>query len=186
MGHLLARRPWGLAGRVVIGCLSLIGLADLVMWRAELPLAVQALLDEGAHAATGLLGLAALTTRVDPRAILAMLAGSVLIDVDHIPGLLGWHVLDQGTDRPYTHSLLIVGTVGLGAVIFGRRYRRVFWLATFALLLHLLRDTGEPSGAGAPLLWPLTRRGYFLDYRWYAGCLLGLAVTALRSRTTTP
>ena len=67
-------------------------------------------MDEPAHLATGLVFvLALLTLARSRRAPLSFLAAavvaSVAIDLDHLPGLLGWHGLTQGTPRPYTHSL---------------------------------------------------------------------------------
>jgi hypothetical protein len=64
-----------------------------------------AVLDETAHLLTGFIVLGALFRGAPTRFSVPMLAASVLIDLDHIPGALGADFLTAGTPRPYTHSL---------------------------------------------------------------------------------
>jgi hypothetical protein len=96
-------------------------------------------LDELAHLLTGALVLAALRGVVDRRFAAGLLVMSVLIDIDHVPGLLGVDWITHGTDRPYTHSLLTMAIVGLAAI--GWRGRRSLLLgALLGLGAHLARD----------------------------------------------
>ena len=60
------------------------------------------LLDETAHLLTGVFVLAALRGLPDSSFAVGLLATSVLIDLDHVPGRLGDQFLTSGTDRPYT------------------------------------------------------------------------------------
>ena len=94
------RRSWRLRSRAQIACLAVIAAADFLLSRWAPPVGVQALFDEPAHAATGLLAIAALGGAVDAPVVLAVLGGSLLIDLDHVPGLLGSYVLENGTPRP--------------------------------------------------------------------------------------
>jgi hypothetical protein len=85
----------------------------------------RALVDEPCHLATAVVALAALTRwRGGPPGRhfgWAVLAASVLIDTDHLPGEFGTAALTAGTPRPYTHALwLIVALAAAGAVAWRR------------------------------------------------------------------
>jgi hypothetical protein len=180
--------PWlrqhrGLSLAAVLTCVAAIAAADLLIWLRKPPLGVQALLDEPAHAATGVLALGTLALAVDLPVMLVVLCGSLLIDLDHVPALLGSDLLQHGTPRPYTHSLLTV-VVGTGAISVVPRHARKPWIvAVLALGLHFFRDMAEPGGPGVALLWPLSSRAYNVGYVWYAAAL-GLLVTVAFTRLT--
>jgi hypothetical protein len=171
-----------LGPRVLLCALGVIAFADLLMWLSQPPLAAQAVLDEPAHAATGLVALSAFGVVFDLPVVLAALGGSLLIDLDHVPGLLGSHVLDHGTPRPYTHSLDTVLAMAAAAVLMRGRARKLVVVATPALVMHFFRDMAEPGGPGIALLWPVSERGYTIGYPCYAAALGMLATAALRLR----
>ena len=103
---------------------------------------VVGLLDETAHLALGLL----LWRRRAQRDLGALVAGSVLIDLDHAPSEFGHEWLRHGGHgRPYPHALVTVGAVGL-----------LSRAAALALAVHLARDLTDTSGVR--LLWPLSTR----------------------------
>src|SRR4051812_34502260 len=85
---------------------------DLVLIPHTSGTLVLGLLDEPAHLATTLIVLVAAAVALDRGvrgpglwfAIGAVVAGN-LIDVDHVPELLGSDALVHGTARPYPHSL---------------------------------------------------------------------------------
>ena len=167
--------------RLVLGSLLVVGVADLLIWRWKgAPYAVQGLLDEPAHAATGLVALAAFASELQAPVVLAVLAGSLLIDADHLPRVFGSDVFEHGIPRPYTHSLgTIVVLTAVALLLRGERRRRLILIAMLALALHFFRDSAEPGGPGVSLLWPVSDDGVTVAYGWYAAVLAGLAAIAL-------
>jgi inner membrane protein len=155
--------------------------ADLVLWRWKgAPYVVNGLLDEPAHAATGVLALVALAGYFEVPVALAALAGSLLIDVDHIPHVFGSDIFERGIARPYTHSLgTILVLLGLASLLRDKGRRRLAVIATLALALHFFRDTAEPGGPGVSLLWPVSDDGVTVAYGWYLAVLVALAAIAV-------
>jgi inner membrane protein len=127
--------------------------------------AVDGVLDEIAHLGTGVLILGALGPLVGVGFAVGVLAGSVLIDADHLPQYLGTNVITAGTPRPYPHSLLTVLLVGV-VIAVAPRYRAVAGGVALGLLVHLVRDMAEPS-SGVALLWPLSSRSFSMPYAFY-------------------
>jgi len=179
----LRHQRWRLNSRVVVICLAVIAAADFLLWRWEgPPFVILALLDEPAHAATGFVALGALGVIFEVPIVLAVLAGSVVIDLDHVPDLLGSHLLllRHGIEtRPYTHSLATVVVLAVVALLVRGNARKLLLVAAVALVVHFFRDVAEPDGSGAPFLWPLSDRVYTLGYGWYMGALIVLAASAL-------
>ena len=142
---------------------------------------VLALLDEPAHLATAAVCLAALRPPVARPFAMAALLGAVAIDIDHLPALLGTEVLTQGTGRPYSHSLLTIGLLLLGAALLPVRWRPAAAGATFGIATHFLRDLTTPVGdtPGLALFWPFSPRGVRAGYGLYAALLIVAAVLAL-------
>lgn len=136
------------------GATTVIVLIDRSIWRPDFPWAAKGAGDETAHVATTALLLAPFAVRLDRPVVLGALAGSVLMDVDHIPVFAGLLPDDR---RPGTHSIATIGLVAAGARLPGlrREHRRFVWGLCAGLASHLLRDglTG-----GAPLLWPWSSR----------------------------
>jgi membrane-bound metal-dependent hydrolase YbcI (DUF457 family) len=137
-----------------------------------------AAVDEPAHLATGLLLLLALLTLVRSRRpslsfIAAAAVASVALDLDHLPGLLGWHGLTAGVPRPYTHSLATpIALVVVGELARGR-LRPIAFGAAFGVCAHLFRDLC--TGPGLALFWPVSTGAVRLPYLVFA---LGLVLTA--------
>ncbi|MGN6167902.1 MAG: metal-dependent hydrolase [Solirubrobacteraceae bacterium] len=174
----------------MVTCVAVIAVSDFVLWRWRgPPFVILALLDEPAHAATGLVALGAVGVIFEVPIVLAVLAGSVVIDLDHIPDQLGSDFLLVGHGihtRPYTHSLATVVVLAAVALLVGGNARKLMLVAALALVMHFFRDIAEPRGSGAPLLWPLSDRVYTLGYGWYAGGVVLLATIALWRRTRHP
>ena len=141
-----------------------------------------AVVDEPAHLATCALALAALLAvrrgPASPKFLLAALFASVVIDFDHLPGLVGWGVFTAGTPRPYSHSLLTIAALLLAAALCGRRPRPILLGAGFGVAAHLLRDLA--TGPGVPLWLPFSTDPVRIAYAVYAGLLLLGAAIALR------
>jgi membrane-bound metal-dependent hydrolase YbcI (DUF457 family) len=137
-----------------------------------------AAVDEPAHLATGLLFLLALlalvrSRRPTPAFLAAAVVASVAIDLDHLPGLLGWHGLTSGVPRPYTHSLVTPLALIAVGLIAGGRARPIAFGAAFGVGAHLFRDLF--TGPGVALLWPLSSTAVRPPYVVFA---LALALTA--------
>jgi membrane-bound metal-dependent hydrolase YbcI (DUF457 family) len=138
--------------------------------------------DEAAHAATGVALLAALP-HGDGDFVRGFAAGSILLDIDHVPELWGARWLRPRGTRPLPHSL------GMPALLLAHAVRtsnRTSFGAAVGLGGHLLRDLATGKTA-VPLLWPLTKRRFSVRYRKYAAVVAVLAaVGATRTRPAFP
>jgi membrane-bound metal-dependent hydrolase YbcI (DUF457 family) len=179
--------PWG--ARAALAALVAIILLDLALGYLSLPGLIEArrptrpappfsaprlreaILDESAHVLTGLLLLkaAGIAGGLPALPVLPVLAGAVLIDLDHVPMELGLNTITRGTNRPYSHSLLTVGCVLAVAVVAGAGARRVALAVAFGIGTHLLRDLAT---GGVPLVWPWLARRESIGYGVYLGVLL--------------
>ena len=133
------------------------------------------IVDEAAHAATGIAVLAA-WPGADREFARGLAAGSVLLDVDHVPELWGARWLRPRGVRPLPHSF---GLPALLVALALRDSNRVALGAAVGLGGHLLRDLATGKTA-VPLLWPLTKRPFRVRYRRYVA---GLAVLAAAGST---
>lgn len=136
------------------------------------------LVDEPAHLATCLVALLAVVTLGGIRPLVPFVASaliaSVAIDIDHIPGFLGWDWLAGAMPRPYPHSLFTVGALlALGWASRGDARQVSFGLA-FGVGAHLIRDLA--TGPGVPLIWPFSAATVVLPYAFFA---VGLALAAV-------
>lgn len=167
----------------ILACLATVAVADLVIWQVHLPYLVEALFDEPAHAATGLLALLAVCVAPNAWLVAAVLAGSVLIDLDHVPHVFGSSVLEHGVPRPYPHALITLVLIAAIAIPLRDRWRRALVLVVCAAVgVHLIRDMAEPGGPGVALLWPLSAHHDGVSYGPYGIALLVLAVVGIARR----
>ena len=134
-------------------------------------------LDETAHLLTGALVLAALRGLPDRSFAIGLLAMSVLIDLDHVPGRLGYEFMTRGTDRPYTHSLITIAVIGILALAWARR-RSLLLGAMVGIAAHFARDLSE-SRSGVPLLWPWSHHSYTLPHWTYLAAMAAVVTVAL-------
>jgi membrane-bound metal-dependent hydrolase YbcI (DUF457 family) len=142
-------------------------------------------LDEIAHVLTTLIVLWALGARVCDRFLLPALVASVAIDLDHVPAELGHDFLTQGTQRPYTHSLLSIAVV-LGVAALWRSRRDLVLGVALGLAIHFWRDMSE-ADAGVSLLWPFSRHSFTLSHGGYLIVMALFAVAAaVRCRRRAP
>src|SRR3954470_10775260 len=138
---------------------------------------ISGIVDEAAHAATGVAVLAALP-RADHEFVRGLAAGSILLDVDHVPELWDARWLRPRGVRPLPHSF---GIPALLVALAVRDSNRVALGAAVGLGGHLLRDlaTGKTS---VPLMWPLTKRRFSIRYRKYAAVMALLAAIGATRR----
>lgn len=140
------------------------------------------LIDEPAHLATALvllIGLACfLGRRLPAPFIVGALVASVAIDLDHLPALLGSNLISGAEPRPYSHSLLTVVVLLLGARLARGGARQAALGAAFGVSAHLLRDLA--TGPGVALFWPASAQVVSLPYAAFAATLVLTVGLALR------
>jgi inner membrane protein len=164
-----------------LAALGSIGALDAVRSARNWSVPVLAALDWPAHLITAGLLLATLPRRPDPRVAGWALAGSVAIDLDHVPLYLGLQVAATEGSRPVTHSLATAAALLVGAVPARGRARTALTGLGVGVLLHFVRDLG--TGPGVPLLWPLRPADVRLPYAAHLGLLAAAAaIPALRRR----
>lgn len=137
-----------------------------------------ALVDEPAHLATCVVLLLAIAAVAGGRLPLpfvgAALIATMAIDIDHVPGLLGSHLITGGLPRPYSHGLgTLAALLALAAVLKRGPQRQIALGLAFGVAAHLFRDVA--TGPGVPLLWPLSDGVVKMPYAVYAASLVALA-----------
>ena len=167
-----------------LAAVALIGLLDLVLQARRWPVPVSAVLDEAAHLATAALLVAAVfplrPRGAVRRAVPWVMAGSVLLDLDHIPLYL-WGVLtSDGYGRPVTHSLLAVLALVCAGIPARGRLRTALLGLSVGIALHLVRDLG--TGPGVPLWWPLVTHSVTVPGAAYFATVLAAAALAIGRR----
>lgn len=153
-------------------------LVDVLVALHRPSLLVHGVLDEIGHlATTGVLlaaGLRLLPSHLRPRTTLlvATLASSVLIDIDHVPAVLGWEGLTAGTARPYPHSFATLVLLGVSAALLAGRARPWLVAVLAGVTAHLLRDLGT---APVALWWPVSVADQQIPYLSYLALLTVIA-----------
>jgi inner membrane protein len=143
---------------------------------------VEAVVDEVAHLATALLLLWG--PRWPAMFLSGALAGSVLIDLDHIPGELGWDVLSPGAHRPFPHSLATVAALALAALAVPDPRRALVLGVAAGMATHLFRDMAM---GGVPLLWPIAVSNVAYPHALYTLAMVAaLGRVLLRGRGRPP
>ena len=169
----------GASRGTLIGMAIVLLAADQALYRAPEGVVYMGALDETAHFLTGALVLAALRGYVGRSFAVALLASSVLIDLDHIPGQFGIEWITQGTQRPYSHSLLTIALVAATALLW--RSRRSLLLGVIVgLSFHFFRDMGESSASGVSLFWPWSYHSYRSPHWLYLGVMGAVLVLGMR------
>jgi membrane-bound metal-dependent hydrolase YbcI (DUF457 family) len=139
---------------------------------------ISGIADETAHAATAVALLAALPQPGDREFARGFAAGSILLDIDHVPELWGRRWLRPRGVRPLPHSLALPALLVVHGV---HRSNRAALGAAVGLGGHLLRDLATGNTA-VPLLWPLTKRPFSVRYRKYVAVMAVLAAVGASRR----
>lgn len=130
--------------------------------------------DEASHALTAFIFLSAARRMGLRLRVVPGIAAAVLIDLDHVPDILGLFSPPDGTSRPVTHSLSLVALLVVLAVVNPKR-RSLWNAAAVGLLSHLVRDLGT----GAVLFWwPVSANPVSLPYLAYLAITIALAVVS--------
>jgi inner membrane protein len=116
--------------------------------------------------------------QLSPPFAMAALVTSVAIEIDHVPGYLGSHVLTGRLPRPYSHSMLLVLAPAAVGWAFRRRELGALWGGIgCGVAAHLLRDL--TTGPGAPLFWPISNTVVRLPYAVFAALLAAAALSVV-------
>ena len=158
---------------IALGCLATVAVADYTLRRHKPPWLLIGLFDHPAHVATA--GLVVLNAQRRPRRwTTALLIGSLLPDLDHVPLVLREQHPTADDPRPVSHCLLAVAP--LAAVAAVTQSERLHGAAC-GMVAHYARDLGV--GSGVPLLWPATSRSVRVPYGVYVAGCVALAGRAL-------
>jgi hypothetical protein len=179
--------PWLL---LPLALVVAVALDDALLMPRAPSYAVLGLLDEPAHLATSLILLMAVTAVLARAgrvvrtgfAVGLLLAGN-LIDVDHVPQVLGSYVITAGTPRPYSHSVTLLLLLLVIAVAGRGRVRAVAAGVTVGVAGHLTRDLGTSPIA---LFWPLSPDGLTIPHALYLAVLAFCALVPLAVRALNP
>jgi inner membrane protein len=161
----------------LLAAAAAIGVVDLVENTWSLPTAALAVVDWTAHLATMLLVLAALRPVPTRLFALAAFAGTVLLDLDHLPQHFGERLITKGTIRPYTHSLITVlalFAIGRWLAAPASASREVVYGLAGGVAAHVWRDLAT----GVPFWWPFSRNDLVMPYAIYAAGIAALLVVA--------
>lgn len=160
-------------GRAFAGASAVLVIVLIDRWlaAAERTLLQTGLVDECAHLLTAALLASAIPARLPVGFIAGMIAGTVVIDVDHLPLILGSDLLTRETNRPLTHCLLSIVIALAFAGIGPTRWRWLGAGVAAGFAAHFWRDLAT-STAGVPLLWPWLTTGFLTPYPVYLGSLI--------------
>ena len=171
-------------GLVIFAALVFIADEALFQWLGPKNTGLKGVFDWTDHLITTLLIVWALFPGLRRIQVVPVLLASILIDLDHVPGFLGSHILTGSDPRPYTHSLATVVVLLLVAVSW-RRNRLIFLALALGIASHLWRDLAEPVGSAVTLFWPVSHEAVHLNPVFYFGSIGIFAVIAL-ARTLRP
>lgn len=154
----------------------LVALVSIVLIDAEFhggrSLLVHGVADEVSHLLSGAIVGLGLVRLVPSIQLIPVLLGSVAMDIDHVPDVLGWMAPEGPSSRFVTHGLATVGVVGSIALV--DRGRALAWISiACGLLVHLFRDAATGSIIAG---WPLSHSPFTIPYAAYIGCLACIAI----------
>ncbi|HEY7432294.1 MAG TPA: DUF427 domain-containing protein [Streptosporangiaceae bacterium] len=185
------RRLAGFSSRrgAAVGLVAAIALIDNTLHWGHFGFVLRGLIDVPCHAATCLILFGAITRgRGQPPGtwfVWGLLAGSVAIDVDHLPEEFGFGWWSANTIRPHSHALWLVLLLAVIAVLAAARWARARARrgaailastaagAAWGVVIHLYRDAAT---APVPLWWPLSDAGIRIPYLAYLLPMILLAI----------
>ncbi len=164
----------------LVAAVGVIQLVDMTVHRRHSRFLIRAMTDETSHMCTALALSRMLGWPCRTPELLAMLAGSVAIDADHVPMYLGVRGLTPEKGRPYSHCWLALVAAGGAALLAPPKRRELVGSFALGLATHFFRDAAT---GGLPVAWPFSSRSPELPYGVYAVALLW---PVLRWRAMTP
>lgn len=165
--------------------LALLGLclngiiAVRILDQGDVSLPIHGLLDHIGHLLTAAVAALAIRAIRLPIPVWSVLLGGMLLDLGHVPQMLGVVNALEGSSRNGSHSLAIV--ILLAGLGFLDQRRANIWLGiAVGATSHLWRDMGTGT---VPLMWPITETVYGTIFNRYLAVLTGVALAMIGSAT---
>jgi membrane-bound metal-dependent hydrolase YbcI (DUF457 family) len=177
----LRRSPivWSLTYVVAIGaCLAGI-VAIHWLEPADETLTLHGVYDELGHALTALVAVIGVRALRLPVPAWSVVLGGMILDLGHVPQMLGYASALEGSTRNGSHSLAVVAFLACLGFL-DRRHADVWLGIAIGATSHLWRDMGTGT---VPLLWPLRETVYDTLYTRYLAVLDGTALAMIGSAT---
>lgn len=143
------------------------------------PFVEHAVLDWIGHLVTALIVAIGVCALRLPIPVWSILVGGILLDLGHLPQILGVLSALEGSSRNGFHSLIFVAA--FASIGFVDRRRANIWLGiAFGALSHLWRDMGTGT---VPLMWPVRDTVYGTLFSRHLAALVGMTIAMIGTAT---
>lgn len=160
-----------------LAALGVVLLVDAFLYVFSVRLVVLGVLDQTAHLATALIVFFLVAPYTSGYFKLGVIAGTVLIDLDHIPALWDSALFTTQDGRHVSHSILTIAIMlGLVWILKGSAQRAMLGVA-LGIMVHFFRDLAT---GGIPLWWPIDSQTVEISYVVYMTTLGFLAAIGFR------
>lgn len=140
-------------------------------------LTIHGFYDEVGHLLTALVAAIGIRALRLPVPIWSVLLGGMILDLGHVPQILGYVGSLEGSSRNGSHSLGVVAVLACLGFL-DRRRANIYLGIAIGAVSHLWRDMGTGTVA---LMWPITETVYGTLYTRYIAGLTGMAVAMVGS-----
>jgi membrane-bound metal-dependent hydrolase YbcI (DUF457 family) len=140
-------------------------------------LALHGFYDELGHLLTALVAAIGIRALRLPVPMWSVLLGGMVLDLGHVPQILGYIGSVEGSSRNGAHSLGVVAVLACLGFL-DRRRANVYLGIAIGEVSHLWRDMGTGTVA---LMWPVSETVYGTLYSRYIAVLTGMAVAMIGS-----
>ena len=140
-------------------------------------LAIHGFYDEVGHLLTALVLAIGIRSMRLPIPIWSVLVGGMVLDLGHVPQILGYVGALEGSSRNGSHSLGVVAVLACLGFL-DRKRANIYLGIAIGAVSHLWRDMGTGTVA---LMWPITETVYGTLYSRYIAVLTGMAVAMVGS-----
>jgi membrane-bound metal-dependent hydrolase YbcI (DUF457 family) len=144
---------------------------------ADETLTLHGVYDELGHALTALVAAIGVRALRLPVPSWSILVGGMILDLGHVPQMIGYASALEGSTRNGTHSLAVVALLACLGFL-DRRHANVWLGIAIGATSHLWRDMGTGT---VPLMWPLRETVYGTLYTRYLAVLSGMALAMVGS-----
>lgn len=138
-------------------------------------LALHGVYDEVGHLLTALAAAIGVRALRLPVPWWSILAGALVLDLGHVPGIFGYLNALEGSSRNGSHSLSVVALLACLGFL-DRRHAHIWLGVAIGATSHLWRDMGTGTVA---LLWPIRDTVYGTLFSRYIAVLGGMALAMI-------
>lgn len=140
-------------------------------------LTLHGMYDETGHLLTALVVAIGVRALRLPVPVWSVLVGGMVLDLGHVPQMMGYIGSLEGSTRNGSHSLAVVVVLACLGFI-DRRRANIYLGIAIGAVSHLWRDMGTGTVA---LMWPITETVYGTLYTRYIAGLIGMAMAMVGS-----